>query len=88
MSADWGWPLVKFKLAEAGLTLADVARRAGMTPAACHQVARLPLPRAQGAIAGALGLKPWEIWPTRYDSRGRPIRRKVWMSSQKTDQAA
>ncbi|WP_254899341.1 helix-turn-helix domain-containing protein [Methylomagnum ishizawai] len=34
---------------------------------------RGPWPHGQRLIAEAIGVKPWEIWPSRYDGNGQPI---------------
>lgn len=31
-------------------------------------------PRAERTIADALGVEPWDIWPSRYDDEHQPIR--------------
>jgi len=70
--------LFKFTLSAQGLTISDLARVYGMTgPSLCNAF-YVPFPKAEHIIADALNLQPQELWPSRYDSAGRPNRRNRW----------
>lgn len=43
---------------------------------ALHNVKRVPYPRMETAIAKAIGLKPEQIWPERWNSDGTPNRQR------------
>ena len=55
-----------------GTSLAELARHHGYkNPRTLNSVFRAPYPKAERIIAEFLGVKPEEIWPTRYqDKRG------------------
>lgn len=62
---------IKAALRKAGTSLSQLARRNGGTPQALSAALRLPMPKWERVIAGALGLRPDEIWPSRYAERAR-----------------
>jgi Ner family transcriptional regulator len=71
----WSWNRIIFALRERGLTVAEVARRAGYAGSSGKQVAKRRWPNMQRAIARALERSPQEIWPDRYDHEGVPVRK-------------
>lgn len=73
---DWKPHQVKGALEEAGWSLRQLGFQNGYrSDSALSEVFRRPWPRAEAVIAKALGIKPWHIWPSRYDSAGNPNRR-------------
>jgi Ner family transcriptional regulator len=66
---------IKYQLRLRGGSLAQVARDHGVSRDAPILALRRPYPRMEAAIASALGLLPEQIWPERYDEKGRPNRR-------------
>ena len=76
---DWPWPDVKSAIEKAGTTLSAIAVAAGKSPSAAWRVKDLPLPTVQCAIAKVIGIPAHEIWPSRYRSDGRPVRRRDWL---------
>jgi Ner family transcriptional regulator len=64
---DWSPEMVKAELAARGLTLSALARRVGYaSPRSLSHALKHPLPTAERLLATALGVAPWEIWPSRY----------------------
>lgn len=72
MSQSWTWAQIKAALEDKGTPLAALARRHKKTNAAFSMVKLNSSSPCQQIIADALGVPPHEIWPHRYDSRGRP----------------
>lgn len=54
-----------------GMTLTELALRNGFSPNFCRKVKKQTNYKAQQAIADFLGVKPEELWPTRYP-KGKP----------------
>lgn len=73
MATDWEWWRVKAALAAKGLTLVSVALGAGLKRGSAHTVKTKHFPTMQAAVAKAIGVPADFIWPSRYDSAGRPI---------------
>ncbi len=49
-----------------GLTVAKLAKENGLAPSTLNAVWARKYPRAERIIADALGVKPCDIWPSRY----------------------
>ena len=54
------------------MTLSDLSRSAGFSEGAAKRALLIPWPRIEVVIATRLGLKPEEIWPSRYTPEGLP----------------
>ena len=54
------------------MTLSDLSRSAGFSDGAAKRALLIPWPRIEVVIATRLGLKPEEIWPSRYTPEGLP----------------
>jgi len=61
-----------------GFSLRSFAKTHGLKPGTVGVVFSRPYPRMERLIGDTLGLAPQEIWPSRYDSAGRPNRRNRW----------
>lgn len=59
---------IKMRLRLAGSSLANVARELGVagTTVTCVSQGHRRSRRIEAAIAGKLGVQPWELWPDRY----------------------
>ncbi len=66
---------VIYRLMLMGMTLADVARSANVERTTLYHAFLRPYPRMELAIAQALGLKPEQLFPERYDRHGLPAKR-------------
>jgi Ner family transcriptional regulator len=65
---------VKKLLKATGITLSELGIQHGFSPSAVSIALRKRQPFVQAVIAQQLGMKPQEIWPSRYDENGSPIR--------------
>jgi Ner family transcriptional regulator len=59
-------------LRKKGWTLSRLSIHHGYIRTALGNCLRCSWPHGQRLIAEALGVKPWEIWPSRYDEYGQP----------------
>ncbi len=71
---DWHPADVKAALEKRGLSMSQLSRGAGYSPGTLSAALRRPYPHCEAIIAEALGMRPQEIWPTRYDAAGEPLR--------------
>jgi len=75
---DIRWEQIKTLLLARGYSLADLARLRGVDPACFWCVKTKPYPKVERIIANLLGVKPWDLWPERYDENGKPNRINRW----------
>lgn len=68
------WEWIKYQLRAHGSSLAMIARELKVTDTAVKNVKRTAYPRMERAIAKALGLKPIDLWPERWNPSGEPHR--------------
>lgn len=73
---DWHPADIQADLKKRGWTLRKLSIAAGYSPNACNQCLRRSWPSVERVIARALGLEPWQIWPSRYDERHQPRYRR------------
>lgn len=66
-ATDWHPARIKYELALRGLSLADIGRRRGLAQFSIYDVLRKKVPLSEQAVAEALGVRPDEIWPSRYN---------------------
>lgn len=71
-SIRWEW--IKYQLRTHGTSLAKIARDLDVTGTAVKNAKRIAYPRVERAIAKALGLKPADLWPERWNSANEPHR--------------
>lgn len=67
---DWHPEDIKASVRKKGMTLADVARDAGLKSASLRLALTLPRAEAEQAIAAVLDVHPKTIWPSRYHPSG------------------
>ena len=73
MIADWDRSRIKAALKERGYTLRRIGEEAGYgNRDSVQAVFSHPRPPAERKIAEVLGLKPQDIWPSRYEADGTP----------------
>jgi Ner family transcriptional regulator len=65
---------VRYQLRLRGLTFGGIARELHVSRGTVRKAVLVPYPKMETAIAEKLGLRPAQIWPERYDGRGRPRR--------------
>lgn len=69
---DWTWNRVKYELALRKLTLAQIAEEHQLSKGYFSSIPHCQRVRTQQLVADALGMHPWDIWPSRYDAKGTP----------------
>jgi Ner family transcriptional regulator len=74
-AADWHPADVLAALKKRGHSLAGLSLAHGYHPTAAGKALKQPWPAMERLVAAALGLQPQTIWPSRYDSEGRPLPR-------------
>lgn len=74
---DWHPADIKAALAKADYTFADIAREYGYTALnSPNSVLHKPWSHMERIVATIIGVRPAEIWPSRYDRRGRPLKER------------
>jgi len=74
-SADWHPADVLAALKKRGHSLAGLSVANGYHPTAAGKALRQTWPAMERVLAGAIGVAPQTIWPSRYDAEGNPLRR-------------
>lgn len=73
---------IKCALEKAGWSLRQLALKNELSAASVAVALKKRWPRVESIIAEALGIKPWEIWPSRYDGSHKPIKKhRGWPTS-------
>lgn len=80
MVKDWTWEKIKYELSLKGKKLVDLADHHKCDRARFSNVKKVPNPRVQTIIAKVLEREPQVIWPTRYNSDGKPVVRQAWLN--------
>ena len=70
--ADWHPADVLAALKKRGQSLAGLSVANGYHPTAAGKALKQSRPAMEAIVAAALEVAPQEIWPSRYDSSGRP----------------
>lgn len=63
---DWHPADVVAGLRKQGTSLAAESRKAGLSSSTLANALTRPWPKGELIIAQALGVEPWQIWPSRY----------------------
>ena len=74
-TADWHPADVLAALKKRGWSLAGLSVANGYHPTAVGKALKQPWPAVERLLADAIGVPPQEIWPSRYDHDGQPLRR-------------
>lgn len=75
VSSDWHPEEVKAAVRMNGTSLSELSREHGYADSAAGLALRQPWPAVEKIIASFLKKRPWEIWPSRYDRKHRPLTR-------------
>lgn len=75
-SCDWHPADIKAALEKAGWSLRRLSLHHGYSHGTVRQAISKPYPNGERIIADAIGVEPWEIWPSRYDDRHFPKTRR------------
>lgn len=71
--ADWHPEDIKAAIRKTGTTMEALGMSAGFSRSVVGICLRRAIPRVEALIARHLGLKPQDIWPSRYDADGQPL---------------
>lgn len=71
---DWHPADIVALLRKAGWTLRRLSVKHGYHPSSLQVALRAPWPKAEKIIAMAVGKRPQQIWPSRYNQSGTPNR--------------
>jgi Ner family transcriptional regulator len=71
---DWHTADIKCALAKKGWTFARIARDYDYAPNGPNMVMWKPWPVMEQIVADLIGVHPSDIWPSRYDDAGAPLR--------------
>lgn len=63
---DWHPADIVAALHKSGWSLRRLSVHLGMAPTSLANVLQKPYPKGERHIADAIGVTPWEIWPSRY----------------------
>ncbi|MEJ0020934.1 MAG: helix-turn-helix transcriptional regulator [Acetobacteraceae bacterium] len=69
---DWHPADVLAALKKRGHSLAGLSVANGYHPTAAGKALKQPWPAIERLLADAIGVRPQEIWPSRYDAEGNP----------------
>lgn len=73
---------IKAAIRKKGITLAELATRANVSKQAVSAaIERRSSERVDQLIANFIGLKPHQIWPSRYTAQGKRIRYRATSAS-------
>lgn len=64
--SDWHRADIVAAIIKSGTSLASLGRENGLSSTTLKNALDKPYPRAERIIAGAIGKKPEELWPSRY----------------------
>jgi Ner family transcriptional regulator len=76
-STDWHPADIKASLAKKGFTFARIARENGYVCNSPNSVLHKPWSQMERIVSNIIGVKASEIWPSRYDRRGRPLKERT-----------
>lgn len=79
MKKDWHKADVIASLRKKGTSLAALSREAGLSSSTLSNALERPWPKGELIIAGAIGVPPEEIWPSRYYIDGELVNRRSLM---------
>lgn len=69
MINDWERIDIIYALKKKGTTLAALSRKSGLNSRTLNNALDRRYPKGEKIIAGAIGVKPEVIWPSRYINR-------------------
>jgi Ner family transcriptional regulator len=74
MNHDLSPENVKKLITATGITLSELGIQNGFSHAAVSITLKRRQPFVQQIIADRVGMRPQDIWPSRYDKNGSPVR--------------
>lgn len=73
---DWHKADIKAALEKAGWSLRQLSLHHKYSPWALQRALFRPWPKAERLLAEAIGMKPEQLWPSRYNANGTSNRRR------------
>lgn len=73
MEQDMSLADIKYRVEQLGLSYPDIDRMYGLVVGTCNKAARYPHASGEVAIASVIGFHPADIWPSRYDAKGKRL---------------
>jgi len=73
---DWHSADIKAALNKKGWSFARIAREYGYAVNSPNQVLRSQWASMEEIITRIIGVRPWQIWPSRYNQNGEPLKSK------------
>lgn len=75
--SDWHPADIKCAMDKKGYSFARIAREYGcIARNSPNSVLRKPWSHMEKIVAGIIGVRPADIWPSRYDRRGNPLKER------------
>lgn len=71
---DWLSAKIVYELRLKGWSMRRLSKAHGLSPQAVSVCIQQPWPRVERLVAKALGVKPWNIWPSRYPEKAQAER--------------
>jgi len=71
---DWHPADIVAALRKKNWSLRQLSMHYHLSPGTLKAAIQAPYPNGEKLIADAIGVKPWDIWPSRYDANGQPNR--------------
>lgn len=71
---DWHREDIKAAIRKTGVSIDGLCALHRIDPSAINKTFRRPWPRVEAIIARHLQVRPQDIWPSRYDEAGNPLR--------------
>lgn len=65
---DWHRAEIKCELEKKGITLSKLSRKHGLSSDTLRNVFSRKWPKGEKIVAEAIGVRPEEIWPSRYEA--------------------
>lgn len=81
--ADWHPADIKAALNKKGWSLARIAREFGYSVGSPNAVLHRAWSQMEEIVSGIIGVRAAEIWPSRYDLKGRPLKSRTARVGQK-----
>lgn len=71
---DWHPADIVAAIHKTGWSMRQLSLHHGCSTGVVKTALRMQYPRAERIIADAIGVEPWEIWPSRYGADHQPLR--------------
>ncbi|MDF7670250.1 helix-turn-helix transcriptional regulator [Orbaceae bacterium ESL0721] len=80
-NSDWHVEDIKCALRKRRISIRSLSIAAGLSPSTFNNALRVSYPKAERAIAKALGVEPETIWPSRYEYKSNKFQHEISQNS-------